>query len=48
MPKTEKKTLKTTKDILESITMIKELINANSGLREKIETLKNLQQKQEK
>jgi hypothetical protein len=37
---TGNRTLKSTKEIIESIGMIRDLISANSTLREKIETLK--------
>lgn len=42
------RTLKSTKEIIESIAMIRDLISANSALREKIETLKDHIEKQEK
>jgi uncharacterized coiled-coil DUF342 family protein len=43
-----KKTIKTTQDIIESITMIKDLISSNSYLREKVEFYKKHMETQEK
>lgn len=43
---TTNRTLKSTKEIIESIAMIRDLISANSVLREKIESLKDHIEKQ--
>ena len=42
------RTLKSTKEIIDSIAMIRDLISANSTLRQKIEGLKEQVEKQEK
>lgn len=45
---TANRTLKSTKEIIESIGMIRDLISANSTLREKIESMKEQVERQER